>query len=120
VSRGGSLHALPVLAVAGAMACAAASPRRVSAPAPADPNELYFCVVAQVNALGYRVRRYDRESQFIQAVSLRPQGRDANLDPLYNEVTVTVSHDTSGDTMHVTASDRRHGEAILKRCAAKR
>lgn len=106
--------------LAAVAACAAAGPRRLSAPAPADANELYFCVVSQVNALGYRVQRADRASQLIQARSIRPQGRDANLDPLYNEITVTVSHDTSGDTMHVTATDRRHGEAILARCAAKR
>ncbi len=101
-------------------ACAAAVPQRLSAPAPADANELYFCVVSQVNALGYQVYRADRESQLVQARSIRPQGRDANLDPLYNKITVTVSHDTSGDTMHVTATDRRHGEAIVTRCAATR
>lgn len=109
-----------VLGLAGVAACAGGAPQRLSAPAPADPNELYFCVVSQVNALGYRVQRADRESQLIQARSIRPQGRDANLDPLYNEITVTVSHDTSGDTMHVTATDRRHAEAIVNHCAAKR
>lgn len=106
--------------MAGASACASGAPQRLSAPAPADANELYFCVVAQVNALGYRVQRADRENQLIQARSVRPQGRDAKLDPLYNEITVTVSHDPSGDTMHVTATDRRHAETIIARCAARR
>lgn len=110
----------PALALAGLAACAGARPQRLSAPAPADPNELYFCVVSQINALGYVVQRADRESQIIQARSIRPQGRDANLDPIYNEITITVSHDTSGDAMHVTASERHHGEAIVSRCAATR
>lgn len=113
-------RALGAAGLAAAAACAAGGPRRLSAPAPADANELYFCVVSQVNSLGYRVHRADRESQLIQARSIRPQGRDANLDPLYNEITVTVSHDRSGDTMHVTATDRRHAEAIVARCAAQR
>lgn len=111
---------LAAAGLAGVAACAGTSPQRLSAPAPADSNELYFCVVAQINALGYRIHRADRESQLIQARSIRPQGRDANLDPLYNEITVTVSHETSGDTMHVTATDRRHAEAIVNHCAAKR
>ena len=111
---------MPALAMAALAACASSRPQRLSAPAPADPNELYFCVVAQVNALGYRIHRADRESQLIQARSIRPQGKDANLDPIYNDITVTVSHDASGDTMHVTATDRKHGEAIVARCGAKR
>jgi len=110
----------PALTLAAMAACATGRPQRLSAPALADPNELYFCVVAQVNALGYRIERADRESQLIQARSIRPQGRDANLDPLYDDITVTVSHDASGDTMHVTATDRRHAQAVVTRCAATR
>jgi hypothetical protein len=106
--------------LAGLAACAPAGPSRFSAPAPADPNELYFCVLNQINTLGYRVRHAERSSGLIQAQSQRPQGKNAQYEPLYNELTVTVSHDPAGDTMHVTATDRRHGEAIVRRCAAPR
>jgi hypothetical protein len=101
-------------------ACLPAGPQRWSVPAPADPTELYFCVLNQVTSLGYRVRHAERSSGLIQAQSLTPQGKNAQYEPLYNEITVTVSHDPAGDTMHVTATDRRHGEAIVQRCAAPR
>jgi hypothetical protein len=104
--------------LAGLAACAPARPGRWSVPAPADPDELYFCVLHQINTLGYRIRHAERTSGLIQAQSLKPQSRNAQYEPLYDEITVTVSHDPAGDTMHVTATDHRHGEAIARRCGA--
>lgn len=79
---------------------------------------LYFCVVSHLNALGYRVLNADRASGLIQARGVRPQTKDVRYQPVYNEITVTVSRDPTGDTMHVTAADRRHGEVVLRSCAA--
>jgi hypothetical protein len=112
--RAGCLAAA-VLAVA---ACAGTRPQRMSAPAPADLDMLYFCVLRQINALGYQVLNADRTSGMVRARSLQPQGRDARYEKLYNEITVTVAHNPAGDRMYITATERRHGEALLASCSA--
>jgi hypothetical protein len=104
----------------GAAACATGGPATLSAPAPADPDVLYFCVLGQLKALGYSVWRADRASCLIRARSDRPQATNTRYEPLYNEIAVAVSHDPGGDTMYVTATDRGHGKAIVAHCAGPR
>ena len=120
VSRAAVRRVAHVCVLVGAAACATGGPQTLSAPAPADPDVLYFCVLGQLKALGYRVRHADRASGLIRARSASAQITNSRYEPLYNEVTVAVSHDPGGDTMYVTATDRGHAKAIITHCAASR
>jgi hypothetical protein len=77
-------------------------------------------VLSQLKALGYRVGRADRASGQIRARSVHPQATNTRYEPMYNEVTVTVSYDPGGNTMYVTATDRGDGKAIVRHCGSPR
>ncbi|GBD33239.1 hypothetical protein HRbin33_02220 [bacterium HR33] len=73
-------------------------------------------MVAAVNQLGYRVERADRAAVVVSARSLRPRGRLPSGDPRYDELTVSVAQEPTGDVLHVVATDRGHARAVLERC----
>ncbi|HEX9580371.1 MAG TPA: hypothetical protein VF970_04625 [Gemmatimonadales bacterium] len=97
-------------------ACAASGPYRLRTPAPADQNEVFFCVVAAMTQHGYRVERRDRAAGVVRGRAIRPRGRTSRGDPRYDELAVTLLHDPAGDFLLITADDRGHAQEIAQRC----
>ncbi len=120
-SRACGKELLAGLAVAAVVSvgCSAGGRAHLSAPAPQNLTEIYFCVVAAVNQMGYRIERADRDAVVVSARSLRPHGRTPSGDPRYDQLTISVAQEPSGNVVRVVATDRGHGRAVLERWAVE-
>ena len=113
----GCIYAIGLICVISA--CASGGPVRLRAPASADTNEAFFCVVAAANQLGYRAERRDRNAGVIVARGIQQHGRTATGAPIYDEITVSILHEPAGDFLFVTATDKGHAERVIRQCRAR-
>ncbi|HWP37839.1 MAG TPA: hypothetical protein VNL18_09850 [Gemmatimonadales bacterium] len=117
---GTSITTTVLCATATWAACGSTGPYRVSVPAPADGNAVFFCVVAELNQLGYRLDRRDRAMGRIEGRGTVRRGWTSTREPIYDDITVFLAHEPSGDVLRVTSSDRGHAERVATRCGAGR